>query len=133
VFGLCFLLRVDSGCSYTTKLFISYSFSSVEPRLCLPKLFLEVCFSITHAFTQVSSQSDIIFIFVESSIMKSSELLRLLLKDGWYAERQSGSHVIMKHTQKEGQLSVPLHARKEVKKGLLNAILKKAKIKTTKR
>ncbi len=65
--------------------------------------------------------------------MKSSELLRLLIEHGWYVERQSGSHIIMKHTREEGQLSVPHHASKEVKKGLLNAILKKAKIKTTKR
>lgn len=65
--------------------------------------------------------------------MKSSELIRLLQKDGWYVHRQSGSHVIMQHNQKQGQLSVPAHAAKEVKKGLLNAILKEAKIKTTKR
>jgi mRNA interferase HicA len=50
--------------------------------------------------------------------MKSSELLRLLKKDGWFEIRQSG---------------VPFHASKEVKKGLLNAILKEAEIKTPKR
>jgi len=65
--------------------------------------------------------------------MKSSELLRLLKRDGWYIERQSGSHAIMKHSQKDGQLSVPLHAAKEVKKGLLSAISKEAQIKSTKR
>jgi len=65
--------------------------------------------------------------------VKSSELLRLLRKDGWYEVRQSGSHVIMKHPKKEGSIPVPFHASKEVKKGLLNAILKQAAIKTTKR
>lgn len=65
--------------------------------------------------------------------MKSSELLRLLKKDGWYVERQSGSHLIIRHSHKEGQLSLPQHGSKEVKKGLLNAILKVAKINITKR
>ncbi|MBM3454722.1 MAG: type II toxin-antitoxin system HicA family toxin [Bacteroidetes bacterium] len=47
--------------------------------------------------------------------------------------RQKGSHVIMKHPAKEEQLTVPYHAGKEVKKGLLTAILKQADIITTKR
>jgi predicted RNA binding protein YcfA (HicA-like mRNA interferase family) len=65
--------------------------------------------------------------------MKYSELFRLLKKDGWIEIRQKGSHVIMKHPVKEEQLTVPYHAGKEVKKGLLTAILKQADIKTTKR
>jgi len=65
--------------------------------------------------------------------MKSSELLKILKKDGWYELRQSGSHIILKHPTKIGSIPVPFHASKEVKKGLLNAILKQADIKTTKR
>ncbi len=65
--------------------------------------------------------------------MKYSELFRLLKKDGWIEIRQKGSHVIMKHPAKGEQLTVPYHAGKEVKKGLLTAILKQADIKTTKR
>ena len=65
--------------------------------------------------------------------MKYSELFRLLKKDGWIELRQKGSHVIMKHPTKGEQLTVPYHAGKEVKKGLLTAILKQANIKTTKR
>jgi predicted RNA binding protein YcfA (HicA-like mRNA interferase family) len=65
--------------------------------------------------------------------MKYSELFRLLKKDGWIEIRQKDSHVIMKHPVKEEQLTVPYHAGKEVKKGLLTAILKQANIKTTKR
>jgi predicted RNA binding protein YcfA (HicA-like mRNA interferase family) len=65
--------------------------------------------------------------------MKSSELLRLLQKDGWLIVRSSGSHLIMKHTEKEGTITFPYHASEEVKKGLLSAILKKANIKTPKR
>jgi len=54
-------------------------------------------------------------------------------KDGWYKVRQSGSHIIMRHPSKQGSIPVPFHASKEVKKGLLRAILKQAEIKTTKR
>lgn len=65
--------------------------------------------------------------------MKYSELFRLLKKDGWFEVRQTGSHVMMQHPTKSQQLTVPNHAGKEVKKGLLNAILKQADIKTNKR
>lgn len=36
--------------------------------------------------------------------MKSSELVRLLKRDGWYIIRQSGSHMIMEHPTKKGQI-----------------------------
>lgn len=61
--------------------------------------------------------------------MKSSELNRLLRKDGWYVDRQSGSHMIMKHPTKKGQLVVPDHGSNEVGKGLANKILKMAGLK----
>ncbi len=65
--------------------------------------------------------------------MKSSELVRLLKKDGWFVVRQTGSHIIMKHLIKPNQLTVPFHSGKEVKKGTLQSILKDAEIKTDKR
>jgi predicted RNA binding protein YcfA (HicA-like mRNA interferase family) len=65
--------------------------------------------------------------------MKCSELLRLLKSDGWFEVRQKGSHVIMRHPVKPGPLIVPNHTTKEIKKGLLHDILKKAGIKTPKR
>ena len=65
--------------------------------------------------------------------MKYNELFRLLKKDGWIEIRQKGSHVILEHPEKQEQLTVPFHASKEVKKGLLTAILKQADIKTKKR
>lgn len=65
--------------------------------------------------------------------MKYTDLFRLLKKDGWSSIRQKGSHIIMKYPVKKEQLTVPNHAGKEVKKGLLNAILKQAKVKTNKR
>lgn len=65
--------------------------------------------------------------------MKSSELLRILKKDRWFEIRQSGSHITMAHPIKKGKVIIPFHSSKEVKKGLLNGILKEAEIKTTKR
>jgi len=65
--------------------------------------------------------------------MKYNDLFKLLKKDGWFEIRQKGSHVIMHHPIKPEQLTVPNHSGKEVKKGLLTAILKQAQIKTAKR
>lgn len=65
--------------------------------------------------------------------MKCSELMRLLKSDGWFVVRQEGSHVMMRHPIKDGRLVVPNHGPKEVKKGLLAALLKMAEIKTNKR
>jgi predicted RNA binding protein YcfA (HicA-like mRNA interferase family) len=59
-------------------------------------------------------------------MVKYSELFKILKKDGWYIVRQKGSHVILHHSKKKGQLTVPYHGSKEVKKGLLKAILKQA-------
>lgn len=63
--------------------------------------------------------------------MKSSELLRLLKKDGWYEVRQKGSHITMRHSTKPNQILVPFHASKEIAKGTLHNILKDAELKTT--
>jgi predicted RNA binding protein YcfA (HicA-like mRNA interferase family) len=65
--------------------------------------------------------------------MKYKSLFTLLKRDGWFIVRQKGSHVTMQHPTKPGQITVPYHAGKEVKKGLLKAILKQAGIKTNKR
>ena len=65
--------------------------------------------------------------------MKYNEIFKILKKDGWFEVRQKDSHVIMQHPTKPEQLTVPNHSGKEVKKGLLTAILKQANIKTNKR
>jgi predicted RNA binding protein YcfA (HicA-like mRNA interferase family) len=66
-------------------------------------------------------------------VKKYNELFRILTKDGWFEVRKRGSHVIMQHPVKQGQMTVSYHAGKEVKKGLLSAILNQAGIKTDKR
>lgn len=72
-------------------------------------------------------------IFITFVLVKYNELFRLLKKDGWFEVRQKGSHIIMQHPTKPEQIIVPYHSGKEVKKGLLTAILKQANIKTGKR
>ena len=60
---------------------------------------------------------------------KYSELLRLLQKHGWVKVRQKGSHIMLRHREKPERMTIPYHASKEVKKGLLKAVLKQAGIK----
>jgi mRNA interferase HicA len=62
-------------------------------------------------------------------IMKSSELVRILKKDGWYAIRQTGSHMTMVHPHKKGKIVCPFHGSNEVSKGLELKILKDAGLK----
>jgi predicted RNA binding protein YcfA (HicA-like mRNA interferase family) len=50
--------------------------------------------------------------------MKSSELLKILNREGWVTKRQTGSHLIMTHPTKEGTLIFPNHGSAEVGKGL---------------
>jgi predicted RNA binding protein YcfA (HicA-like mRNA interferase family) len=64
--------------------------------------------------------------------MKYGEFFKILKQDGWYELRQSGSHVVMAHPTKKNKIVVPSHASKEVKKGLLQSILKDAELKITK-
>lgn len=61
--------------------------------------------------------------------MKSSELLRILKKDGWYPISQRGSHLKLKHDLKEGIIIFPNHGSREVGIGLASKILKDAGIK----
>ena len=60
---------------------------------------------------------------------KCSEILRLLLRHGWYIERQQGtSHIILKHPKRKDFISFPNHGSQELGKGLMNKILKQAGI-----
>lgn len=51
------------------------------------------------------------------------ELVKLLEKNGWELDRIKGSHHIM---VREGfaPLSVPVHGKEDLKKGLLNKLMK---------
>jgi predicted RNA binding protein YcfA (HicA-like mRNA interferase family) len=58
--------------------------------------------------------------------MKSKELIKLLMRAGWFKVRQSGSHVIMRHLIEDKQIVVPMHGGKDVHEGLLREIFRMA-------
>ncbi|MBW5406892.1 toxin HicA (plasmid) [Morganella morganii] len=60
--------------------------------------------------------------------MKSSELIKLLEKNGWELDRIKGSHHQFTHPDFSVLITVP-HPRKDLKTGTLNQILKDAKLK----
>jgi predicted RNA binding protein YcfA (HicA-like mRNA interferase family) len=61
--------------------------------------------------------------------MKCSELLRLLLKDGWMIVSAKGSHLKMRHPTKPGVIIFPDHGSKEIGKGLEKKLRKDAGLK----
>ena len=60
--------------------------------------------------------------------MKATELEKLLKKNGWYEDRQSGSHKTFKHPVNPKIITVPMHTG-DLKTGLLNKLLKIAGLK----
>ena len=61
--------------------------------------------------------------------MKCSELLRLLLKDGWVIVSTKGSHVKLKHSDKPVIIIFPDHGAHEMGKGMERKIRKDAGLK----
>jgi predicted RNA binding protein YcfA (HicA-like mRNA interferase family) len=61
--------------------------------------------------------------------VRPQELVRILEANGWYSTGQEGSHRHFRHPVKVGLIVVPMHAGKEIGKGLLHSILKKAGLK----
>lgn len=60
--------------------------------------------------------------------MNSQDLIAELKADGWTLDRVSGSHHMFKHATKPGTVVVP-HPKKDLGKGLVNAIRKQAGLK----
>lgn len=61
--------------------------------------------------------------------MKCSELYRILLKNGWYPVKQSGSHIKLRHDLKPETIIFPNHGSQEIGKGLEKKIRKDAGLK----
>lgn len=61
--------------------------------------------------------------------MKSSQLYRILLNNGWVKIKQKGSHVKLRHPKNSEIIIFPAHGSQEVGSGLEKKILKQAKIK----
>ncbi|MEA2077895.1 MAG: type II toxin-antitoxin system HicA family toxin [Candidatus Marinimicrobia bacterium] len=50
--------------------------------------------------------------------MKYSELLRLLLKNGWYKVSKKGSHIKLRHVMNSNTIIFPDHGSREMGKGM---------------
>ena len=60
--------------------------------------------------------------------MSSSDVIRLLIDEGWLLDSTKGSHHHFKHPEKKGKVTVP-HPKKDLPQGTVNAILKQAGLK----
>ena len=60
--------------------------------------------------------------------MSSSDLIRLIEKDGWVIKSVNGSHHHFTHPTKKGKVTIP-HPRTALPIGTVNAILKQAGLK----
>ncbi|MEO5346137.1 MAG: type II toxin-antitoxin system HicA family toxin [Magnetococcus sp. YQC-9] len=60
--------------------------------------------------------------------MNTTDLIRLLTRDGWFLIRVTGSHHHFKHETKPGIVTVP-HPQKDIKTGTLHSILRQADLK----
>jgi predicted RNA binding protein YcfA (HicA-like mRNA interferase family) len=62
--------------------------------------------------------------------MKIFEIIERLTADGWYFDRQKGSHMQFRHATKTGTVTVPNHGRSHVLgHSMVNSILKQAGLK----
>lgn len=55
----------------------------------------------------------------------SSDLIRLVERDGWVLVKIKGSHHQFKHPTKKGKVTIP-HPKKDVPEGTAKSILKQA-------
>lgn len=61
---------------------------------------------------------------------KVRELIEILEADGWYLDRQKGSHKQYKHPTKRGTVTIPDHGKNdELEHFLVSSILKQAGLK----
>jgi predicted RNA binding protein YcfA (HicA-like mRNA interferase family) len=60
--------------------------------------------------------------------MKSTDIVKALLRDGWSLKRVTGSHHHFHHPRKPGIVTVP-HPRKDIPLGTLRSIEKQSGLK----
>ncbi|WWU66791.1 type II toxin-antitoxin system HicA family toxin (plasmid) [Clostridium baratii] len=58
----------------------------------------------------------------------SRELVKLIIKDGWYEVNCVGDHHQYKHPTKKGRITIP-HPKKDLPVGTVRSIFKQAGIK----
>ena len=59
-------------------------------------------------------------------VVKVSEIIRILKKDGWYLAHQKGSHRQLKHPSRQGLVTVNGKPSDTLDQYLLNSIWKQA-------
>jgi predicted RNA binding protein YcfA (HicA-like mRNA interferase family) len=59
--------------------------------------------------------------------MKSAEIIKILVADGWIKHNQRGSHVQFKHNEKKGKVTVP-HPKKDLPIKTVKSIFQQAQI-----
>ncbi len=59
--------------------------------------------------------------------MKSSEIIKIIIKDGWVQCHQKGSHCQFKHPLKKGRVTIP-HPKKDLPIKTVMSIFKQAQI-----
>jgi predicted RNA binding protein YcfA (HicA-like mRNA interferase family) len=65
--------------------------------------------------------------------LKIREIIKMIEADGWYLDRQKGSHKQYKHPEKNGIVTISVHKLSdEIAPGTLGSILKQAKLEKTK-
>lgn len=60
-------------------------------------------------------------------IIKSADLIKVLVSHGWVLNRVRGSHHVYVHPERGGHITVP-HPKKDLGLGLIKSILKLAGI-----
>jgi predicted RNA binding protein YcfA (HicA-like mRNA interferase family) len=57
---------------------------------------------------------------------KVRDVLKMLVRDGWWLERQEGSHRQYRHSTKPGTVTVPGHTSDTLGHGLVASVLRQA-------
>jgi predicted RNA binding protein YcfA (HicA-like mRNA interferase family) len=60
--------------------------------------------------------------------LKSRDIIRLLVQNGFQEERVTGSHHIFRHPISKKIVTVPIHGGKDIKTGTLKSIFRQAGI-----
>lgn len=58
--------------------------------------------------------------------VSARKIVAALKRDDWYEHHQSGSHLAMRHPEKSGQVTIPIHAGKDINPTTLKFILRQA-------
>lgn len=58
--------------------------------------------------------------------LTAAELLRALRRDGWEIDHQTGSHLILRHPNRSGRVTVPRPTGRTLRPGTLKSILNQA-------